>query len=36
MRRLTALAIALLATLVIVPAAGASNPLTAFTLVVPV
>jgi len=35
MRRLTALAIALLATLVIVPAAGASNPLTAFTLVVP-
>jgi hypothetical protein len=35
MRRLTALAIALLATLVIAPVAGASNPLTAFTLVVP-
>ena len=35
MRRLTALAIALLAALVIAPVASASNPLTAFTLVVP-
>ena len=35
MRRLTALAVALLAALVIAPVAGATNPLTAFTLVVP-
>lgn len=35
MPRLTAFAVVLLAALVIAPIAGASNPLTAFTLVVP-